>query len=291
MLAALAAGHRADRRDDALGDVGGDVERHPLAEALRQLDAAAQLVLALGTEPAQVLQPAVVDRRGQFGDRADAELAVELEGALGPERRDPGHLPDPVRHARAEVLELGNGAGLLKLDDLGSDRAADAGDLAQRGFVEHVDIAAVPGDRFGRLLVIAGAELVAASDLQQVGVLLQQRRDYIVGLWHICARPGFGTIEPLGLAGRLRFELGAVTISVPRGDRREPADPALVQIEVSGFEPGDQRDQCVPAGAQVTGHLQRRHVNGAVGVVGVEVVDKLGGHRDVFAGGDVADPA
>src|SRR6266700_980316 len=81
--------------------------------------------------------------------------------ALRAERRDPRHLPDAVGHADAQVLELGDRAGLLVLDDLGRDRAADAGDLAQRGVVQQVDIAAVTGDGLGGLLVVASAKGVA----------------------------------------------------------------------------------------------------------------------------------
>jgi len=126
VLASLAARHRADHGDDPLGDVGRDVQRHPLSEAAGQLDAAPQLVLAPGPEPAQVPQPSLVDRGRQLGNGADPELPVELERALRPERGDLRHLPDPVGHRGAELLQRLDRAGLLELGDLRRDRPGTA---------------------------------------------------------------------------------------------------------------------------------------------------------------------
>ncbi len=52
-----------------------------------------------------------------------------------------------------------------------------------------LDVAAEPGDGLRGLLVVASAERIAARDLQQIGVLLQECRDCLVCLRHLRAGP------------------------------------------------------------------------------------------------------
>ena len=149
------------------GDVGGHVQRYPLVAGCGP--ARSRASACPRSSARSRAGPAAAPRRwraDELGDRADPELAVQLEGALGAERRDPRHLPHPVRDRGAQILQRRDRAGLLELDDLRRDRGADAGDLPQRRRVEQPDVAAVAGDRLGRLLVVPRPERVAAGDLR-----------------------------------------------------------------------------------------------------------------------------
>ena len=171
-------GHRGGRRGQ------GHVEQDPLAALPVHLDAAGDALLALGPEPGQALQPARLDRRRQLVDRGYAQVMVELQGALGPEARHPGQLEDAGRDLGAQLVEGLDAAGVAVFGDLGRDRGADRGNGTQGLDVERADVLAPAADRARRLLVVPGPEHVAAGDLDQLGVLGQQPRDYLIQPGH-----------------------------------------------------------------------------------------------------------
>src|SRR3984957_15292605 len=153
-----------------------------------------QPLFAACPEPGQPFEPARFDRRGEFVHRRDAQVVVKLEGALRPQARDPGQLQHPGRDPGPQLLQRGDPPGRGVLGDLGRDRGAHPGDGAQALDVELAYILGPAADGPGRLLVVPGPEHVAAGDLDQLGILAQQPRDFLVepghGLTLVSARGG-----------------------------------------------------------------------------------------------------
>ena len=202
--AALAARDRGQRRHHGRRRAHGHVEQDPLAALPVYLDSARQPLLAPGPEPGQPVQPARLDRRGELVHRRDAQVVVELHGAFRPEAGHPGQLQHPGRDPGPQLVQRGDPPGRGVLGDLGGDRGAHPGDGPQALGVELADILAPAADRPGGLLVVPGPEHVAAGDLDQLGVLAQQPRDFLV-------EPGHG----LTLGERLAAVIGAPCRLVP----------------------------------------------------------------------------
>jgi hypothetical protein len=92
-------------------------------------------LLELRPEAAHVAQLLGLGRRAQALERVDAELVVELAGALGPEPGQAREVDEAGRDAGAQLLDGRDGAGLEQRLDLLLERAPDAGqlgDLARR---------------------------------------------------------------------------------------------------------------------------------------------------------------
>src|SRR5581483_8645203 len=182
--APLAPRHRAEMVDDGRRGLQRDVEQHPVRALPVHLDAVQDALAALWPEALEPVEPALLDRLGQGVDVLYAQLLAEQERALRPEPGDPGQLPDPSRNLAPQFVQRGERAEPVHLVDLGSDRGADAGDLLELLDVELCRVAGVAGHRAGRLLVVPGAERIAAGDLEQFGVLVQEARDSLVRARH-----------------------------------------------------------------------------------------------------------
>ena len=182
--AALAARDLGQRGHHGRRRAHGHVEQDPLAALAVHLDSARQPLLAARPEPGQPFQPARLDRRGELVHRRDAQVVVKLQGALRPEAGDPGQLQHPGRDPGPQLVQRGDPPGRGVLGDLGRDRGAHPGDGPQALGVELAYILAPAADGPGRLLVVPGPEHVAAGDLDQLGILAQQPRDFLVEPGH-----------------------------------------------------------------------------------------------------------
>ena len=152
--------------------------------ARRHVDAAQDALLGLRAEPGHAAQPAAPDGLGELGRACDAELADELQRALGPDSGHLGQLGDAGRYLGAQLFQRLEGARPAALGDLRGDRRADAVDRGQRLVGQRGEVRRVPRDGLGGPLVVPGAERVAAGEPEQFRVLPQQRRGFLVRRCH-----------------------------------------------------------------------------------------------------------
>lgn len=188
--------------DELLGDLHGRADEDPaLAGLLQHRDAVQDVVLGALAEALQVAQPLLPDGVDQLVDRGDAQFLVQQHGLAGAEARNPDQLAHPGRYGRPGLVDKGHAAGAQVLEDLVGDRSADVGDLAQALGIEGRDVLRVAPDGAGGLLVGARLEGLPASDRDEVGVLLEERLDLVVGSGHVSRVP---PRAPGGHAGRPR---------------------------------------------------------------------------------------
>jgi len=171
---------------------------HPVAGLLHQLDAVQDVVLGLLAEAPDTTQLLGLDGLHQLVDRRHVQLLVQLHRLLRPQRGYRGERPDAGRDLRPGLVDRLHAAGPEVLDHLLRDRRADVGDLAQLLDVHPGHVGVVPTDGPGRLLVHPCLERVLAGDQDEVGVLLQQRLDLLVGSSHGAEFRGCPPMPALG---------------------------------------------------------------------------------------------
>ena len=192
----LTAAGRADSLDDARRGLGRDIQQHPAAGGGEQVQAAQQLLGALGAETFQVVQLPDGDRVAELLGGADLQLVIQLQRPARPEGGNPGELADTVGDIRAQFLQLGEGTGGADLADLRRDGLAYARDAEQGRTGQPGDVLRLGGERAGGFAVDAGTKRVAAGHDVQVRVFLDQRGYFVVGLGHsaiVAQRPGPGS--------------------------------------------------------------------------------------------------
>src|SRR5207344_322641 len=96
---------------------------------------------------------ALLDGLGELLDVRDPEVAVEEDRLLRTEARDRGHLANPRRDLRAQLLERLERARPDELVDLLADRLADARDLQDLPQVHRGQVVGVATHRSSGLLV------------------------------------------------------------------------------------------------------------------------------------------
>jgi hypothetical protein len=90
------------------------------------------LLLELPAEAADVAQPLLLGGLLQRLERVDPQLVEELAGALGPEARQPGHVDEPGRELRAQLLERGDRPRVEQGHELLLERLADPRSVVTR---------------------------------------------------------------------------------------------------------------------------------------------------------------
>ena len=102
--------------------------------ALADLDALEDLPLQGRAEALHLRQSVRAGGGLELGERADAELAIELHHLVRPQSRDGQHFEDAGRNFAADLLERRMGSCLVQLLDHVGDGLADPGDRAQAAF-------------------------------------------------------------------------------------------------------------------------------------------------------------
>ena len=130
---------RAQRLDDPVADLQRLVEQH--ARLRRLADAGRERLehglLELRPEAAHVAQLLGLGGRAQALERVDAELVVELAGALGAEAGQARQVDEAGREFAAQLLDGRDRAGVEQRLDLLLERAADAGQLGDLALARH----------------------------------------------------------------------------------------------------------------------------------------------------------
>jgi hypothetical protein len=185
-----AAGGRYVRVECRL-DVGGAGTGRQRPQGLAQFavargdaEAAQDALLALGPETGHRPQSARPDRLGKLAGAGDAEVSGQPERPLKADAGDLRELPGARRHPGPQLVHSRDRAGPPVLHDLRGDRRPDAGDLGERGVRDRGEVLGIAADRLGRPLVGPCAELVAAGERDQVSILAQQGRDFLVKRRH-----------------------------------------------------------------------------------------------------------
>ena len=181
----VARGMLAQGGEDLLRDRLGAREHHPWGRPARGLVAGQRLLeLRLGLQPeaAQLPDRARLERRPQRVQRVDAELVVELAGALGPEAGQAHELDQARRELRPQLHEGRDVARLVERAQLLLERLADAGDGRHATLARHGD------DRDGGLAHGLGRVAVGdhpvgdrAVELVEVAELVERGGDLGVG--------------------------------------------------------------------------------------------------------------
>src|SRR4249920_3415022 len=170
--------------DEVVREVHGDGHEHPTRRLAHALDAATDVLLGLGAEPLDLGQAALLDRLGELLDVRDPEVAVEQDRLLRTEARDRGHLANPRRDLRAQLLERLERAHPDELVDLLADRLAHARDLQDLLQVHRRQVVRIATHRPSGLLVRARLVGFVGQDRQEVGVFDQRRLDGVVQTRH-----------------------------------------------------------------------------------------------------------
>jgi hypothetical protein len=142
-------------------------------------DALQNLALRLLAEPVEVRDFAGLASRFQLLDGLDAKLLVERPGLLRSHAGDLQHLDQSGGHRGFDLLVVFQAARRDEFGHLFLDALADAGDLSQSIFRDHLlQRLGEVLQRAGRVRVGAGFERVLALQLQQRADLDEQFRDF-----------------------------------------------------------------------------------------------------------------
>ena len=176
---------RSEMPDDR-GRLGfGFVEEHAPLAGLRLAEPRAHLLFDLRPEPFELLDPALVERRGEVGRRFHLELLVEQLHAFGPETGNAQQVEQPRGELARELFaerQLPRGDDVR---DLLGQVLADAGDVGQvlgpRLHQIGDRLGEIP-NRTGRVAVRPHPERIRVLDLEEVRDLVEQAGD--VGVLH-----------------------------------------------------------------------------------------------------------
>ena len=126
------------------------------------------------------MQPPAFDGAPQVVERAHLELVVEQLDALRPEARQRGHVAELTRHFLFQLIEQLEMSDFDDVGDLTGQVLADSRQFRQVGagrqHAAHALRQAINGA--GRAVISAHAKLVLALDFEQVGGLVEHRRDF-----------------------------------------------------------------------------------------------------------------
>ena len=147
-----------------------------------------EVLLAALPPAGQASKTVFVQGVEQFAHRGDAELLVDLVGALGSQARHVEQAAHAGGNLGAQVLELLHRAGVLELGNLSRQVGADARDRVERLLVHSVDVARVALEDPRRLLVGADLERVATGDGEEFGELLEHPGSVMVRAGHRVTR-------------------------------------------------------------------------------------------------------
>ena len=149
----------------------------------QQLDAAQDLLLALGPEALEHADLAGLGRLAQLVDIGDAQLLPDAHRLFRPQIGHAQHGHNAVGHLFGQFIKLGDLAGFQQLGDGQRNALADAGNALQLAlFPDAFDVPAQLTNRLGRILEGDDAKAIGIEDLKAGRHDIQQFGHVTIGV-------------------------------------------------------------------------------------------------------------
>ena len=164
----------------------GDRELEPLGR-LRLFERAQQLLLHNGTESPEFAQPSGLDCLLKFIEGAHFQPVIEQLDALRPQSWESRHVAEFTRQLLLQLVEQAEMPGLDDIGDLAGEVLADPRQFRQiaSGLQQSAGCLRQPFDDARGAAIGANTKLIFSADLQKLGSLVEQGRDFRILHGHV----------------------------------------------------------------------------------------------------------